>query len=209
MKTKKQKNTPSLLYIIKTRLQGKSFIYEYYCKGKKTLDLGCGEGEFLRHGKEHMHGVDPNARVIRKLHAQGYAVVQGSASHLPYERSEFEVVHCHNVIEHMDIDTAYRMLKEVERVLKPGGRFILSSEVVTKKFWETFGHVKPYPPEAVIKLLRSDSREAFDGVEGLECEGVFYIGDYYKNKVLYLLSFCIGHLTPFLRREYFLILTKK
>lgn len=200
---------PSLLYIIRTRLSGKSFVYEFYCKGKKTLDLGCGEGEFLKHDKERMHGIDPNKRVIARLTGEGYHALCGSATDIPHADASFEVVHCHNVIEHLDIATAYTMLEESARVLKPGGHLLLSSEVVTKKFWETFGHVKPYPPAAVVKLLRPDSREEFDGIDTLESVGLFYIGDHHRNKFVYLVKFVLGYLTPLFRREYFLILKKK
>lgn len=184
-------------------------MYEFYCKGKKTLDVGCGEGEFLKLGKDHVYGVDLNKRAIEGLKNDGYQVALGDVTKMPYGNNEFEVVHCHNVIEHMDIGAALSMLHEIGRVLAPGGRLVLSSETVTKKFWETFGHVKPYPPNAVIKLLREDSRESFEGLSEFEYEGVFYIGDYYKNKLLYLFSFCIGYLTPFFRREYFLVLKKR
>src|SRR3989339_391554 len=198
----KNNYTPSLLYAISSRLKGKNFIFEFYCKGKRTLDLGCGEGEFLKHDKEKMQGVDSNERAIARLTKEGFKVFLGSVTVLPYKKAEFEVVHCHNVIEHMDIETAHQMLEESARVLTRGGYLVLSSEVVTKKFWETFGHVKPYPPKAVLKLLRPDSREEFEGISDLEPVGLFYIGDYFKNKILYLLSFCIGYYTPFLRREY-------
>lgn len=200
---------PSLFFIIKSRLKKRNFVYEFYCKGKKTLDVGCGEGEFLKNDKTLVHGFDPNERVVKRLAGEGYHVQSGSAAQMPYKDGEFEVVHCHNVIEHVDIPTAYTLLTESARVLKKGGHLVLSSEVVTKKFWDTFGHIKPYPPNAVIKLMRPESREEFDGIDTLEPVGLFYIGDYHPNKLVYLTMFILGHLTPFFRREYFLIFRKK
>lgn len=204
-----KKTTPNFLYMLTSRLKGKSFVYEFYFKGKKTLDIGCGEGEFLKHGKDHIWGIDPNERVIARLKTEGYTASVEDARNLSFKDGEFEMIHCHNVIEHMDVATAHAMLSESARVLRSGGMLVLSSEVVTRKFWMTFGHVKPYPPEAVIKLLRPDSREEFDAVQGFEATGLFYIGDHFKNKVAYFLSFTLGHFTPFLRREYFLILKRK
>lgn len=195
--------------MLRTRRKGGNFIYEYYFKNKKTLDLGCGEGEFLKYDKEYMIGVDPNVRVIEKLVHEGYKAQVADARNLPFKDGEFEAVHCHNVIEHMDVATAYKMIEESARVLSSGGILVLSSEIVTRKFWMTFGHVKPYPPESVVKLLRPDSREEFEGIKNLEPVGLFYIGDYFKNKLIYLISFTLGYFTPLCRREYFLILRKK
>jgi len=200
--------TPSLFFIVKKRLKGRSFLYEFYFKNKKTLDIGCGEGEFMKHDKELIYGLDPNKRVIDRLEKEGYKVVCSGAEKIPFADNEFETAHCHNVIEHLDVTTAYKMLMESARILRPGGILVLSSEIVTRKFWMTFGHVKPYPPEAVIKLLRPDSREEFDGLSNFEVVGLFYIGDYFKNKVIYLTTFCLGYFTPLFRREYFLVLRK-
>ncbi len=200
---------PSIFYIIKTRLSGKNFIYEFYFKDKKTIDIGCGEGEFLKFDKKLITGVDTNSRVIERLNSEGYLAGLASGGKLPYPENTFEMAHCHNVIEHLDIKTAYDMLHEAVRVLKPGGMLVLSSETVTRKFWETFGHVKPYPPEAVIKLLRPDSREEFEGLKGFEPVGLFFIGDLFKNKILYFISFVLGYYTRLMRREYFLVLKKK
>lgn len=199
---------PNFLYILRQRLAGKSFLYEFYFKNKKTLDVGCGEGEFSKFGKDNITGVDLNERAINKLKAEGYWAELGDITKLRFQEGEFEAVHCHNVIEHLDIENALKMLKESSRVLKSGGLFILSSEVVTKEFWNTFGHVKPYPPEAILKLLRKESRESFEGLSNLEFISVFYIGNYSKNRLVYFFNFLIAFYLPFRRREYFLVLKK-
>ncbi|MEK7520821.1 MAG: methyltransferase domain-containing protein [Patescibacteria group bacterium] len=200
---------PSLLYIISQRLKGRHFLYEFYFRGKKTLDIGCGEGEFLKVDQKNIYGVDANARAIEILLKSGFHVKQGNVAELPYATTEFDAVHCRNVIEHLEIEDAYQLIKEAARVLKSGGIFILASEVATKKFWTTFGHVKPYPPEAIIKLLRKESREEFEGIENLEYLDILYFGDFFNNKLSYLISICLAYYTPFFRREYFLVLRKK
>ena len=200
--------TPSFPFMLASRLRGKNFLFEHYFKGKKTLDVGCGEGEFMKLSPETIWGVDPNTRAISKLKTEGFKAELSGAEGMPFKDGEFEMAHCHNVIEHLDIATALSMLRETARVLKPGGILVLSSEVVNRKFWNTFGHVKPYPPEAIIKLMRAESREGFEGLSGFEVDGLFYIGDYHRNKILYLLQFTLGHFTPWFRREYFLALKR-
>ena len=61
----------------------------------------------MKHGKDNIIGVDSNTRVIENLSIQGYKVVVADARKLPFEDGVFEAVHCHNVIEHMDVQTAY------------------------------------------------------------------------------------------------------
>ena len=205
----KENLVPGAMFILKSRLKGRSFVYDFYFKGKKTLDIGCGEGEFMRHDKALITGFDPNKRVVEKLVGEGFRAFSADARSMPFKDAEFEAAHCHNVIEHLDVEAALAMLKESGRILKKEGILVLSTEVVTKKFWETFGHVKPYPPAAIIKLLRPDSREEFDGLDCFEPAGLFFIGDHFKNKIIYFVTFFLGYFTPLFRREYFLVLRKK
>lgn len=199
---------PSLITMIRHRLSHKDFLYEFYFKDKKTLDVGCGDGYFLKNNKDLIEGVDLNERAIKSLVNQGYKASLASVEKLPFEDGVFEGIHCRNVIEHVPVEQALALLKESIRVLKSGGVFVLGTEMVTKKFWNTFGHIKPYPPESIIKLLREKSGESFEKIENVEVVGVLYLGEYYKNKLLYLLSVSIAYFIPLLRREYFIVLKK-
>ena len=199
---------PSFFYIIKQRSVQKDFLYEFYFKDKVVLDIGCGQGDFLKNNKEKIFGIDANETVVNKLAETGYWVKKNDVGNLEFGNGSFDAVNCRNVIEHLEILSARAMLTEIKRVLKPGGIAVLSSEMPTKKFWNTFGHVKPYPPAAIKKLLRKDSGEKFAEIDGLEILECFYFGDYYKNKLLYFLSVLVAFYLPILRREYFLVLKK-
>jgi len=200
---------PSFFYIIKTRLQKKNYLYEFYFKGRNVLDVGCGEGEMMSFGKNNITGIDMNERAINRLQQEGYKAILASVTSLPFDDDHFEAANCHNVIEHLDVQTAYMLLKETARVLKPGSLLVLSSELPTSKFWNTFGHIKPYPPMAVLKLLRAESREEFEGLADLEFHSVFYSSDCFNYKFVHLIAAFIAYHLPLLRREYFLVLKKK
>lgn len=199
---------PSFPYMLKSRLMGKNFLYEFYFKGHRTLDVGCGNGEFLKLAPELIEGFDLNKEVVRVLKNEGLKASVGDVSNMIYRDGSFPRVHCRNVIEHLFPETAYKMLKEASRVLTNGGLLILGTEVPTKKFWGTFGHIKPYPPGAIKKLLRDKTREEFESIDNLKYVGVIYLGQYYRFKAMYFLSCFLAYYTPLLRREYFIVLRK-
>ena len=199
---------PSFIQMLKSRLEGRDFIQDFYCKEKRTLDVGCGEGEFLQRDPVNIEGIEPNAEAVARLTLKGFRITKGALPELPFSDATFEVVHSRNVIEHLDIPTAYSLISEGARLLKPGGFLIVASEVPTQRFWDTFGHVKPYPPKAIQKLLSEKSREEFEPVRGLVYVATIYLGEFYKNKFLYLLSSAIAYYLPLSRREYFLVMRK-
>lgn len=103
-------------------------------KGKKLLEIGCGMGydslEFIRRGVR-VTGLDltPNAVDFAKRHfevagAEADEVIVGNALDLPFSDESFDAVWSNGVL-HATGDTQ-KAISEIWRVLKPGGRAIIS-----------------------------------------------------------------------------------
>jgi SAM-dependent methyltransferase len=94
----------------------------------KVLDIGCANGGILRPlaGQHELHGVDLSAALVKLANENGvnaleYDFVSGP---LPYPDKTFDAVFFGETIEHL-VNTD-QMMFELNRVLKPGGRLVLT-----------------------------------------------------------------------------------
>ncbi len=186
---------------------GKNPVFELFMKDKKVLDIGCGEGKLLRKNSRLVYGIDINKTMVEQLTKENLQVKEGSVTEIPYEANFFDVVHCSNIIEHLSPVETQKMFIEIKRVLKKNGTVIIITPM-PKTVWNTFGHIKPYPPAAIKKLFRQVSLESFDSVTGLEIQNIFYYGTWASNKLTFILSTLIAQLTPFLRGSYLMVIRK-
>lgn len=88
--------------------------------GGKVLDIGCGSGEFLAAAAQigwESFGVDPDPRASAQK--TGYKVLQGNLPGIDFPDNYFDVITLSHVIEHTHDPVA--SLKEIKRLLKPGG----------------------------------------------------------------------------------------
>jgi SAM-dependent methyltransferase len=92
----------------------------------RILDVGCGTGANLQMLSQFgaAEGVDVSSEALEFCRARGLAKVkQGAAETLPYEDASFDLVTGLDVVEHLDDDLSG--LREMRRVLRPGGRALL------------------------------------------------------------------------------------
>jgi ubiquinone/menaquinone biosynthesis C-methylase UbiE/uncharacterized protein YbaR (Trm112 family) len=99
------------------------------------LDLGCGSGIYSRSFAKRLNrgmvvGLDLSVPMLSyassRARAEGLEnllFIHGDALELPFPENEFDVVTCCATIHLFPIPDLLRVLKEVNRVLKPGGRF--------------------------------------------------------------------------------------
>lgn len=94
----------------------------------RILDFGCGTGAFLEHldALGEVTAVDAEHEAVAFCHLRGRGEVTYVApdAPLPFADSTFDAVTALDVIEHIEVDV--RALKELRRVLRPGGVLLVA-----------------------------------------------------------------------------------
>jgi SAM-dependent methyltransferase len=166
-----------------------------------VLEFGCGCGRVLRHwhavpGPE-VHGVDYNARLIAWCHANlPFACFSTNSLNppLPHEDGRFDLVYAISVFTHLSADLQLSWMRELRRVIRPGGHLIITTHGasccsgLTQAEYGTFagGNVvvryqdasgmnvcSAYHPEAYVRRRLSAGYTVLDFIPAGAKEGVY------------------------------------
>jgi SAM-dependent methyltransferase len=110
------------------------------------LDLGCGDGVnlcWLSRHFEHFYGSDYNLlRLTRAKRLDTNVVLfMADIGNYPADDDVFDVIFFNHVLEHIPDDAA--ALREVRRILKPGGLLILGVPNEGAAFWQLAYRLQP------------------------------------------------------------------
>ncbi|GAB3781444.1 hypothetical protein GCM10028818_35550 [Spirosoma horti] len=123
----------------------------------KVLEIGCGWGrglELLTKAADHYTGIDKNEELIAGLSAE-YPNSTFIAANIPPLRSlpdnTFDYIVTFQVIEHIENDDVF--IKEAHRVLKPGGKLLLTTVNKTFSLTRNPWHVREYYADGLKALM--------------------------------------------------------
>lgn len=100
-------------------------------KNDKLLDVGCGTGLFLEYFSDKVKetvGVDYSKEMIdkAKLTFPNHSFYIAPANCLPFESESFDLIICYSVFHYLNnYNTAIKVINELLRVTRPGGRIFL------------------------------------------------------------------------------------
>lgn len=149
---------------------------------KSLLDFGCGCGRVLRQWASlpatDVHGTDYNPKLIawcRENLLFATFAVNGLAPPLSYEDERFDLVFAISVFTHLTADLERRWIAELRRVLRTGGRLLISTRGTAWVDHLTSAELEAY--------ATGDRVDRYAEAVGSNLMGVFHPIEYVRDRM--------------------------
>lgn len=168
-------------------------------RGGRLLDLGAGAGKevFIEQADE-IFGLDASLAFLQECRKHYDGAVLSSSAALPFETSTFDTVVSSHVFGHIHADAKEELVREIGRVLRPGGttahiietdsehpavkRAKTHPEIYRSEFVEQDGHIGLEPvSEVVSRFERHGLRLAFSRLVGPVVTSVMHYEKYFSH----------------------------
>jgi len=141
-------------------------------KGGRLLDVGCGTGFVIHLAADifdEIHGVDITPEMMAQVDlAKGNIKLhEAPAEKLPFPDASFDAATAYSFIDHLD-DVGV-MLKEVSRVLKPGGWAYIDL-APNRLFWEALNAIPENEADGLSDIVARERRMVRENAEQVEAQ---------------------------------------
>ncbi|HEX7300717.1 MAG TPA: class I SAM-dependent methyltransferase [Solirubrobacteraceae bacterium] len=129
-------------------------VTRHFPPGAKMLDVGCGSGWLAEHFDDYT-GVDGSTDAVREATEKGRNVTLADVDEpLPFADGTFDGAILKDLLEHVADPVA--VVREMARVLRPGGLVFASSPDAQRWVWDDYTHRRPFTRKA-FRLLFADA----------------------------------------------------
>jgi len=147
------------------------FFQKYIPEDATVLEIGAGYCEFInniRAKKKIALDLNPD---IKKFAGDDVEAVIASSTDMKLMKNEsIDVVFANNFFEHLSKEDIVKTIREVNRVLKRGGKFIILQPNIRfcfKDYWMFFDHITPLDDRSLSEILE------INGFKVVECKPKF------------------------------------
>jgi SAM-dependent methyltransferase len=128
-------------------------ITRHFAPETRLLDVGCGSAWLAGHFRDYT-GVDGAPEAVEAAGSRGRTVILADVDEpLPFADGAFGGAVLKDLLEHVRDPVA--VVREVRRVVRPGGRVFASSPDAQRWVWDDYTHRRPFTRKA-FRLLFAD-----------------------------------------------------
>lgn len=122
-----------------------------------VLDVACGTGTFMAQRSGPTIGIDINPDNVDYCQKRGLDARIGNALKLDFPDASLDGVHCSHLIQVFMPNETVACIREFRRVLKPGGRLVITTLTDFHNFYQHPENARPYPLDALMRLTQTQS----------------------------------------------------
>lgn len=169
------------------------YLYDKYSMkpGQKILDIGCGRGEITKEFSNLKLKIEAVDKDKSKEHDFKIKYLDVEKDKFTYKNNTFDIVFSKSVLEHLSDPTNF--MKEIYRILKPGGLVILMTPdwvSQMKIFFNDYTHKQPYTKYGLYDLLK------IFNFKNIKTDLFYQLPILWKYPVLKIVSSIIRFLLP-------------